>query len=482
MTITTIALIALFSQTPKTTVHFFYSPSCGHCMDILLSDIPELQSKYAFVLKKYDIDILENLKILEKMEERIANKTDDLPVVFVGDSAFYGPVAVRKKLGSTLKILALHGHDTTVIDTAGVVHDTSYNQGAVINLYYFYQLECPECDRTESLLKALVSRYSQQLRVHKYDIRDDSCKTLYEALAVERSIPDEKRLLVPAVFIGGQYLIKDFNSAELESLIVRYKNGSPRLDTLVTIAGAHSIMDRFSRFSFLGIALAGLLDGINPCAFATIVFFISYLIFIGRRQKDILIMSASFIASVFACYFAIGIGAYNLMKYLARFSAIARSLFLFFGIAAIILGILSLYDFFVALKNDRSRMILQLPLAIKQRIHDGIKDKTRAGGIIAGSAAAGFLVSFLEFGCTGQVYLPTIMFMISNARTSLKPLWALLLYNFAFIVPLVVIAAAAIIFSTKNIARHLEKRIPLIKIATAVLFFILGIALLLSIS
>jgi cytochrome c biogenesis protein CcdA len=74
------------------------------------------------------------------------------------------------------------------------------------------------------------------------------------------------------------------------------------------------------------------------------------------------------------------------------------------------------------------------------------------------------------------------MFMISNARTSLKPLWALLLYNFAFIVPLVVIAAAAIIFSTKNIARHLEKRIPLIKIATAVLFFILGIALLLSIS
>ncbi len=478
---TFLASFILIATSAQPVVHFFYSPSCGHCMDILLSDIPALQAKYSFILKKYDIDILDNIKILEKMEENVANKTDDMPVVFVGDSVFYGPVAVRKKLGPTLKILAPRGHDTTVIDTAAVAPDTSVFPGDAINLYYFYQLECPECDRTDIMLQALARQHGT-LSVHKYDIREDSCKALYEAIALERSIPAEKRLLVPAVFIGEHYLIKDFNSTELESLIVRYKKGSPRLDTLITTAGEHSIMERFSRFSMIGIICAGLLDGINPCAFATIVFFISYLIFIGRRQKDILIMSISFIVSVFICYFAIGIGAYGLMKYLVRFSVIARSLFLLFGIAAIILGFLSLYDFYVALKKDHSRMILQLPLAVKQRIHDGIKDKTRAGGIIVGSAAAGFMVSFLEFGCTGQVYLPTIMFMISNARASLKPFWALLLYNLAFIVPLVVIAVAAIIFSTKNIARHLEKRIPLVKIATAALFFILGIALLLSIS
>jgi cytochrome c biogenesis protein CcdA/thiol-disulfide isomerase/thioredoxin len=472
--------LILLTTPAQPVVHFFYSPSCGHCTDILLGDIPGLQAKYSFILKKYDIDILDNLKVLEKMEEKVVNKTDDMPVVFVGDSAFYGPVAVRKKLGPTLKILALHDHDTTVTDTNRVVADTSKNQGAAINLYYFYQLECPECDRTESLLQALARQYIS-LHVHKYDIRDDSCIALYEALALERSIPEEMRLLVPAVFIGDQYLVKDFGSTELESLITRYKNGSPRLDTLITTAGAHSIIERFSRFSIIGIVLAGLLDGINPCAFATIVFFISYLLFIGRRRKDVLIMSASFIVSVFVCYFAIGIGAYGLMKYLARFSVIARALFLLFGIAAIIMGFLSLYDFFVVLKNDRSKMILQLPLVIKQRIHDGIKDKTRAGGIIAGSAVAGFLVSFLEFGCTGQVYLPTIMFMISGVRASLKPLWALLLYNIAFIVPLAVIAAAAIVFSTQLIARHLEKRIPLVKIATAALFFILGVVLLISI-
>jgi cytochrome c biogenesis protein CcdA len=125
-------------------------------------------------------------------------------------------------------------------------------------------------------------------------------------------------------------------------------------------------------------------------------------------------------------------------------------------------------------------MLLQLPLGIKQRIHTNIKEKTGSAGLIAGSIAAGFAISFLEFGCTGQVYLPTITFIISQQGPALKPIASLVLYNLAFILPLIVIAALAVGFSAKNIGGFLEKRIPAVKIVTAVLFFGLGLLLLLT--
>ncbi|GAI54109.1 unnamed protein product, partial [marine sediment metagenome] len=84
-------------------VHVFYTPDCEHCMDILLDDIPKLQNKYRFTLKKYDIDILKNYTLLEEMEKGVKNIGEDLPVIFVGDSVFYGPKEVRKSLETTLK-------------------------------------------------------------------------------------------------------------------------------------------------------------------------------------------------------------------------------------------------------------------------------------------------------------------------------------------------------------------------------------------
>lgn len=102
------------------------------------------------------------------------------------------------------------------------------------------------------------------------------------------------------------------------------------------------------------------------------------------------------------------------------------------------------------------------------------------GGIVFGSFVAGLLISFLEFGCTGQIYLPTITFMISKAGWQLKPVLSLVLYNIMFIVPLILFALMAIIFTTQRITKTLSARIPAIKFLTAILFFTLGILLFLS--
>jgi cytochrome c biogenesis protein CcdA len=259
-----------------------------------------------------------------------------------------------------------------------------------------------------------------------------------------------------------------------------YDEGSPEYDIAQFTGAEQTILERFSRFSYFGILIAGLVDGVNPCAFATLIFFVSYLLFIGKRRKDVILMALFFIIAVFTTYFAIGLGAYGLLKYLTGLEIVSRIIFLVFGVIALVLGVLSVRDYFMARKGDLSKMILQLPLGIKQRIHKSIKEKTAVGGIIIGSLIAGFLISFLEFGCTGQVYLPTITFMVSRMGFTLKPLIALILYNFMFVLPLIIIATLATLFSTKNIAKSLEKRIPTIKLITALLFFALGLLLILS--
>jgi hypothetical protein len=192
-------------------------------------------------------------------------------------------------------------------------------------------------------------------------------------------------------------------------------------------------------------------------------------------------MAVSFITAVFIAYFLIGVGAYGLLKYLVGYSIIAKIIFLCFGTLAIILGLLSLRDYLYARRGELDKMLLQLPLGIKQRIHRDIKERTAVGGIIGGSFLAGLVISFLEFGCTGQIYLPTITFMISKVGWSLKPILSLLVYNVMFVIPLIVIALIAIVFTTQGIAKALASKIPVIKLLTAILFFVLGVLLILSV-
>jgi len=52
--------------------------------------------------------------------------------------------------------------------------------------------------------------------------------------------------------------------------------------------GEKRIVERFKQFSLWGVLIAGLIDGLNPCAFATIVFLVSYLSFLGKASKEIL--------------------------------------------------------------------------------------------------------------------------------------------------------------------------------------------------
>lgn len=248
----------------------------------------------------------------------------------------------------------------------------------------------------------------------------------------------------------------------------------------------------FKGFVPAAVIFAGLSDGINPCAFTVIVFFISFLALQGYRKRELIYIGSTFIFAVFLTYLCIGLGIFNFFYHLEGFWIVTRLLNLTIGILSVLFGVLAIYDFIKFKKTGSTdELILRLPKLIAHRIHQvvgffyrkNIEEKQGKalpglGKLIFSALITGFLISLLEAVCTGQVYLPTITFVLKSGSLKIQALGYLLLYNFMFIIPLGVIFIFALLGTTSlEFSSFLKKHLGLIKILMAILFFGLGIFL-----
>ncbi len=300
-------------------------------------------------------------------------------------------------------------------------------------------------------------------------------------------VAETKRMTTPAVFIGNTALVGELDEQQLENTIQKHlKTG---VASRVKEAEAHlgtaedEIINRFHGFGLLTMAGAGLLDGINPCAFATIVFFISYMTLVGRKKKEMLIAGGAFTLAVFVTYLFLGLGTLSFMNYLNRFSGVATCVYLIAALLTFGLAGLSLYDAVKAKQGKTKEVLLQLPLGLKQRIHKVIREQTRTSGVIIGAIVIGFVISALELVCTGQVYLPTLTFVSGIDETRSIAIAYLLLYNLMFIVPLLVVFGCVYWGTTsEQLGGVLQRHLVTVKVAIGILLFGLGTWLVLIIT
>lgn len=345
-----------------------------------------------------------------------------------------------------------------------------------IYITYFHKHGCQKCARAVKILKSLKEKYPQ-IVVEQRNAKTE--QTLLEAMGMLYEVSEIKRMTTPAIFIGDTALIGELDEQQLETNIQKHqesgvtsriKEAETQLDTAET-----EIISRFHGFGILTVAGAGLLDGINPCAFATIVFFISYMNLVGRKRKEMLIAGGAFTLAVFTTYLFIGLGTLSFMNYLNRFSGVATCIYLIAALLTFGLGGLSFYDAVKAKQGKTKDILLQLPLALKQRIHKVIREQTRASGIIVGAIVIGFVISALELVCTGQVYLPTLTFVSKIDEIRSIAISYLILYNLMFIVPLLVVFGCVYWGTTSaQLGGVLQRHLVTVKVAIGILLFGLG--------
>lgn len=167
---------------------------------------------------------------------------------------------------------------------------------------------------------------------------------------------------------------------------------------------------------------AGLLDGINPCAFAVLLLFVAFLFTLQRGRNDLLAFGVTYIGAIYLTYFGIGLGL------LRVFELGAPHLFAKLGASMmIVLGLVNVKDYFWYGKG----LSLTLPM-----VGMSARDRWMRRATLPATAVVGFLVGICEFPCTGGIYVG-ILGLLAAQTTYWSGLAYLAIYNVMFVLPLV---------------------------------------------
>ncbi len=175
----------------------------------------------------------------------------------------------------------------------------------------------------------------------------------------------------------------------------------------------------------LVVAVAALVDSINPCAFSVLLLTIAFLFSLGAMRARILRLAGLYIFGIFIVYWPTGLGS---VKTLALFSGphfmakAAAALLIIFG--AINLA----NEFFPS---------FPVKLKIPASAH-GVMARLMNKASAPGAFLLGMLVGLCEFPCTGGPYL-MVLGLLHDQETYAQGLVYLILYNLIFVLPLVVI-------------------------------------------
>jgi len=355
-------------------------------------------------------------------------------------------------------------------------------------LFIFHSLNCHECAKVKAEVMPVIQKEFQGQVIFVYlDVGELENYKLFLSLMQQSGSTIEFK--VPFFYMEGRFLNSEGQVESSLRNLIKDALSRPRLAAPLMPADPVAY---FKSFVPASVIIAGLEDGVNPCAFTVIVFFISFLALQGYRKRELFFIGAAFIFSVFLTYLGIGLGIFSVFYRFRGLWIITHFLNITMGSASILLGIFAIYDFIKFKKTGSTEeLILQLPKPVKERIHrvvgffyrKSIQEKQKnlnpaLSRLVASAFITGFLVSLLEAICTGQVYLPTIAFVLKASTLKLQALGYLLLYNIMFIVPLIVIFVLALMGTTSSqFSAFLKKHLGLIKIFMAVLFFSLGIFL-----
>ena len=470
-------------------LYLFYSEETG---GLRVEDeiIKPLSRKYPIEIQSFSVNQLKNYDLLLKFEKELKVKDSELPAAIIGDKILGGEVEIRKELEGLVKSFAEKGGTpwpslkSTKAEEEGwfpaAPTEEERKSGKIIYAAFFYMPGCLHCEEMKADLRKWAARIPE-LRIRIFNLAKEENKRLDEALSQIYQVPESKRLVDHKLYMGEDYLwSEDLHLESFQKLISKYegKGAPPPWEKVTNEAlekGEKSIIERFKRWSLSAVLIAGFIDGINPCAFATIIFLVSYLTFAGKKAKEILLYGGVFTSGVFIAYLLVGMGLMTFLHQLSGFPLLSKGIYLFIALFALILGITSLYDYYLFRRGKMTKWKLQLPMGLKKKIHEIIREQARIKAGLLATFGAGFIIAVCTVICTGQVYLPTIGFVMSIPELKKNAIYNLFLYNIMYIVPLVAVFVLTFFgVTSENLALMTQKHTGTVKLLTALLFIALA--------
>jgi len=213
------------------------------------------------------------------------------------------------------------------------------------------------------------------------------------------------------------------------------------------------------------IIVSGFLDGINPCAFAVLLFFIAFLFTIRRTKARIFATGLVYIGAIYLAYFLIGLGLLQ-----AVIISGAPHLMAKIGSGLVILlGLINILNYFF----PRFPIKLKIPQFSKEILEKWMHKATLPAAFILG-----ILVGLCTFPCSGGIYVAVVTLLAAQA-TYFKGLGYLLIYNLMFVVPLLIILfGAANKYVTDKMTTWEQSKAKSMRLWSGLAMIILGLVIL----
>ncbi len=214
------------------------------------------------------------------------------------------------------------------------------------------------------------------------------------------------------------------------------------------------------------VIATALIDSINPCAIGVLVLLIATLVSLSKDKTKMLKVGIIYITAVFITYLLAGFGLLAVIQKLN----ISEQLSWIVGILVIILGLIEIKDFWWYGQG----ISLQIPPKRAEQIKKMIKKVSVPGSIILG-----IFVAAVELPCTGGPYL-AITTLLAKIGFSMKVFWLLVLYNFIFVLPLIIILMLTFFgMKTSTISKWKNDKKKWMRLFMGLIMIALGICLIL---
>jgi thiol-disulfide isomerase/thioredoxin len=377
---------------------------------------------------------------------------------------------------------------------------------ATVHLYFFWSKTCPHCQKAHPFIEALPQQFPW-LTLHSLELTEypDHVQQYVEMAAAL----DVEAQYVPAFFACGN-MTAGYDSDETSgaALVASLERCHARaLAETAAVAGApvaanENVPVAQSQASIatdagtegetpatapaLTLPLLGALDAqsltlpaftlvvagldaFNPCAFFVLMFLLSLMVHAQSRARMALIGGVFVLCSglLYFVFMAAWLNIFLVVGELALITTVA-------GLVAIVIASINIKDFFWF----KQGVSLSIPDSAKPGLYPRSRNLLKATSLpamLAGTAVLAVAANSYELLCTSgfpMVYTRTLT--LQNLPTATFYLY-LALYNFIYVVPLLVIVA---IFTVRFGARKLtEDEGRVLKLLSGLMMLLLGVVL-----
>lgn len=177
------------------------------------------------------------------------------------------------------------------------------------------------------------------------------------------------------------------------------------------------------------VTIAGLVDGINPCAIGMIILLLGYLLVFVRKPEKVLPLGVLYITVVYFTYLAVGLFFFKSVQFLSL-TAWHQGFEKVMSATLFLAGMINIKDFFW----PQSPIHLQIPQASRKYLLSLI-EKSSAPAIMV----LAVLVTLLETPCSLPIYAGTATILASSGLPVSLVIAYFLYYNLLFVLPLLFI-------------------------------------------